>query len=363
MSVRRVCINPGTLGQGGIGNNSIQLAEALITKGLEVDLFLTHASGGRISSVPDKVNIYEGGGRALTSFPHLVQYLRSCEPDLLISARDHINVLSVVACKMARVQTKVACTFRTHISVDTHFKSWRGRFYNSLARYVVKRADHLVGVSKGVSSDVEEWLGESKGKVKTIYNPAWNERLADQVGQPVAHSWLQHDTHGPVLISVGRLTKQKDFPTLLKAFAGVRKFMDARLIILGEGEERQSLKSLANSLDLSEHVSMPGHVSNPVSHMARADLFVLSSAWEGFGNVIVEALGVGTPVVATDCPSGPAEILEEGRYGRLIPVGDWRKLAHAITEVLQQPVDSKLLQSRAAAFTAEHCASQYMRLM
>jgi glycosyltransferase involved in cell wall biosynthesis len=231
-----------------------------------------------------------------------------------------------------------------------------------LGNWSARHADAVVGVSEGVARDMEVRLGLPAGAVTRIYNPAWNDRMAAQKGRRVSHRWLRKERRYPTLISVGRLTRQKDYPTLLRAFADVLKRRKAKLIILGEGEDRLSLERLSKQLGIDEDVDMPGYVEDPIAHVASADLFVLSSAWEGFGNVIVEALGAGTPVIATDCQSGPAEILGGGRYGRLVPVGDSNALARAVLEELSMERSSELMAERANDFHAFRIAKEYIQL-
>jgi glycosyltransferase involved in cell wall biosynthesis len=166
----------------------------------------------------------------------------------------------------------------------------------------------------------------------------------------------------PVILAVGRLTLQKDFPTLIRAFARLRARRSARLVILGEGELRDELEALVAELGLTADVALPGFVDNPFSWMRGSALFVLSSAWEGFGNVLVEAMACGTPVVSTDCPSGPAEILENGKWGRLAAVGDAEALARAIAEALDDP-NPPDVRARAAFFSVERSVDAYLAIL
>ena len=176
--------------------------------------------------------------------------------------------------------------------------------------------------------------------------------------EPLDHPWLKPGAP-PVILGTGRLVTPKDFSTLLRAFARVRVQRKARLVILGEGNRREELESLAQQLGVSADVALPGFVANPYPFMERAAVFVLSSAWEGFGNVIVEALACGCPVVSTDCPGGPSEILDDGAYGPLVPVGDDAAMAEAILAVLESSRDSGRLQARAAVFSEERAIDNY----
>jgi glycosyltransferase involved in cell wall biosynthesis len=177
--------------------------------------------------------------------------------------------------------------------------------------------------------------------------------------EPVDHPWFQVDAGVPVILGAGVFCEQKDFATLIRAFARLRALRPTRLVILGNGPERPALQKLAQSLGIDKDVDMPGFVDNPYSYMARANLFTLSSAWEGFGNVLAEAMGLGTPLVATDCPNGPSEILDGGRLGRLVPVGDDKALAKAMEETLLSPPRPEILRDAARRFAVDDIAAQY----
>ena len=174
------------------------------------------------------------------------------------------------------------------------------------------------------------------------------------------HLWFP-SAGSPIFISAGRLTRQKDFPTLLKAFQIVKaQLPNAKLVILGDGEDRNELEKLAQELENQNSVDLPGFVKNPFAMIARADAFILSSRWEGFGNVIVEALACGTPVISTDCPSGPAEILGNGAYGTLVPVGDAQSLAQAMLREIAVPTPRNKLRDRANDFSIEKIVPEYL---
>jgi glycosyltransferase involved in cell wall biosynthesis len=223
------------------------------------------------------------------------------------------------------------------------------------------RADAVVAVSKGVADELAA-LGEvPREKVHVIHNPIDSGRIIRQAEAQPEHPWFQPG-QPPVLLAAGRLHPQKDYPTLLRAFASLRKARKLRLAILGEGRERPRLEQLIGDLGIGEDVRLLGFQQNPFAFMARAAVFVLSSAWEGLGNVLIEALACGCPVVSTDCPHGPSEILEKGRYGALVPVGDPQELAHAIVAALERPADARAGVERARAFDIQNIAEQYVQL-
>ena len=229
-------------------------------------------------------------------------------------------------------------------------------------RRLLPYATRCVGVSQGVSDDLAVTARAPRHKITTIYNPVVTQALHAKTAEPPSHPWLI-DYRTPVILAAGRLTEQKDFPTLIRAFARLIRQRPTRLIILGEGPLRQELEGLAQDLGIDDRVSFPGWVDNPFALMSRASLFVLSSIYEGLPTVLVEAMACGCPCVSTDCPSGPAEILEDGRYGPLVPVGDEAALAEAMERGLDEPPDRSLLQQRAAYFSADRAVAAYEDLI
>lgn len=228
-------------------------------------------------------------------------------------------------------------------------------------RRLLKHSTHIITVSDGVR-DQPALTGIPSNKVSTIYNPVVTYELSQWNKEVPNHPWMT-DEGPPVVLAVGRLTDQKDHSTLLKAFHILTKTREIRLVILGEGGLRQQLEDLIRSLNLEDRVSLPGWTDNPFAFMSRAALFVLSSKHEGLGNVLIEALACGCPVVSTDCPSGPSEIMEDGRIGPLVPIGDHAALADAMGRVLDDPPDKEMLMKRAAFFSAERAVDAYEKLI
>jgi len=218
-----------------------------------------------------------------------------------------------------------------------------------------------VAVSKGVAERLRTIPGIDFDRVHVIYNPAWFPEIESRALEPPRHPWFE-EHNVPIILSVGRLVPQKDYPTLIRAFELLRRRRKARLLILGEDRLRPDLERMITKLHLNDCIQMPGFVANPWSYMACASVFVLSSAHEGFGNVLVEAMACGTPVVSTDCPSGPAEILDFGRYGPLVPVGDAVALAEGIEAMIDNPTPPHILKRRAQEFSEEKAALHYLRL-
>ena len=223
-------------------------------------------------------------------------------------------------------------------------------------------ADHLVGVSRGVAANVADVPGVDKSEISAIYNPVYFEEMPKLALKFPDHPWT-HDDGPPVVLAAARFSKDKDFPTLLRAFRRLSERRSVRLLILGEGRWRKRYEALIQKLDLSDSVSMPGRVDDPLSYMARAAVFVLSSRREGLANVLIEALACGCPVVSTDCPYGPSEILEGGRWGELVPVGKDGELADAIERTLDNPLPREVLRRRAEFFSVDKAVDQYEKLI
>ncbi|HEY8363833.1 MAG TPA: glycosyltransferase, partial [Tissierellaceae bacterium] len=219
--------------------------------------------------------------------------------------------------------------------------NFKARILPILMKFLYPLADAVIAVSEGVAKDLTQIIGLPAEKVKVIYNPVITPEIFKKAEEPIKHPWFAPGEL-PVILGVGRLTKQKDFITLIRAFDIVRKEYPSRLVILGEGEERPELEALVQELDLEQYVNMPGFVENPFSYMKKAAVFVLSSRWEGLPNVLIQALALGIPVVSTACPSGPTEILEKGKLGRLVPVGNEVIMAKAILEELKKQNKSGL---------------------
>ena len=347
---------------GGAERVMVNLAQGFVERGLQVDLVLAKAEGSYLSQVPPEVRVVDlGARRVLYSLPGLVRYLRQERPQAMLSALNHANIVAIWAKMLARVKMRLVVAEHNTLSRSTeNAPSVRAKFMPFLIKAFYPYADAVVAVSRGVAEDLIARTGLPAEKIKVIYNPVVTPELFTKAEEPLDHPWFRPG-EPPVILGVGRLTKQKDFPTLIRAFALVRKERLARLMILGEGEERPNLEALVRELGLEEDVALPGFVENPYKYMKRAAVFVLSSRWEGFGVVLVEAMALGTPVIATDCPSGPAEILEDGRWGRLVPVGDHKALAEAILQVLKE--EKVGASARALMFSVERILKEYTNVL
>jgi glycosyltransferase involved in cell wall biosynthesis len=293
----------------------------------------------------------------------LARYLRHQRPEALLAAMWPLTSIAVWARDAARAPTRVVLSDHNDFRLAPPGNSVAGRFkLRRTMRWSYPRANGVVAVSGGAARSLAQLAGIQTDRVSVIHNPVRPPSSA-LMRQPctAAPEWADFD--GPRLIAVGSLKPAKDFALLLNAFAKVRQQAKARLLILGEGPLRAELEALTRRLGLDGAVDMPGFVTDPYPYLAKADLFVLSSAWEGFGNVIVEAMACGTPVVSSDCPSGPREILEGGRYGRLVPGADAEALAQSILATLREDHDRDALIRRAGDFSVDAAAEKYLRLL
>ena len=355
------------LHQGGVERAMLNLAEGFIGRQVEVDLIVaTRAEGPYVSQIPNGIAVVElGAPRPETSLPFLVRYLVDRRPQALLAALTPANIVAICACRISRLAAKLDVKVAVSVQVSLRLREtttpFRARLRPLAYRLFFPWADAVVAASKGVAEDLMA-LGLAPAGIHVIHNPVVTRWTLRRAQEPVGHPWFAPGSP-PVVLAVGRFHKQKDFATLLRAFAVVRGLRTVRLVILGEGEERARLEFLRRELGLEADVDMPGFAANPYAYMARSAVFVLSSAWEGFGNVVAEAMACGTPVVSTDCPSGPSEILEGGKWGRLAPVGDAQSLAEAIIQTLDQPRDPVPLRTRAQSFSTEVCVPRYAKAM
>jgi len=349
---------------GGAERVMVNLARGFSEQGYKVDLVLQRAEGPFLSKVPDEVRIVDLRTKrmALALFP-LISYLRREKPRSLLAAMTHTNIVALLARKLARVETRVVVSEHNTISIISHTsKTLRSRFLPLIAKRLYYWADAVIAVSKGVADDFAEFLKFPREKIRVIYNPVVTPEILEKAEEPLEHPWFKPG-EPPVILGVGALTKQKDFPTLIHAFALVRRERPARLMILGEGEDRPKLEALVRKLGLEKDVALPGFIDNPYKYMKHAAVFVLSSRWEGLPTVLIEAMACGTPVVATDCPSGSREILEGGKYGALVPVGDARELAKTIMKALVDTSQREIIKARLYQFSLESVVGKYMDLL
>ncbi len=344
---------------GGLERTMLILCREFVARGIELEFILTR--GGQIpypDEFPQQVRIVDLRSKhKIDAVPRLIRHLRRSRPVALLTAKDHAAKVAILARMIGRLDVRIVVKVSSPLSQILR-RSGKRRF----ARWLYPRADRIIAISQGVKTDMVLHLGVPPGQVHVVYNPVVTSDMDERAQHLTGHPWLDADPV-PVILSAGRLTPSKDFPALMRAFTGVRRQRECRLVILGEGPERGRLETLAGDLGVAGDVLLPGYQRDPIPWMARAAVFALASRYEGLGNVLVEAMAVGTPVVSTDCPGGPAEILENGRYGSLVPLDDLESLTVALVETLDDPVAPEILRRGAERFHDSIIASQYLAVL
>jgi glycosyltransferase involved in cell wall biosynthesis len=348
---------------GGAERVFVDLANEFADLGLRVDLVLARAYGPYIDEVSAAVRVVNlRASRVLHSLPKLIRYLRSERPDVLLSGLEHSNLVALSARLAAGVGTRCVISARSvPTAVYRGARSVRSGAVLQLARVAYRFADAIIANSKAVLEDLAQGLKVPRAKLHLVYNPLNLPQLQRLSEQLVDHPWCARG-FAPIILGVGSLTALKDFPTLIRAFATIRSRRDSRLVILGEGPERPALEALIRRLQLEQDVYLPGFVRNPFSWMRRAGVLVSSSLTEGCPNALMQALACGTPVIGTDCVGGSGEILEGGKWGQVVTVGDADALADAVLEVFNSKarIDTK---QRANDFALRRVAQQYLQVL
>jgi glycosyltransferase involved in cell wall biosynthesis len=394
----RVALFMHNLKGGGAERVVLDLAVLFQSAGVQVEVVVGSRKGGLAEDLPDGLVVTELGSqpwrgrlqafaadrsgffqlarpvllpwrtsKTIGYLPGLVDYLRREQPDALLSVLSFGNLVAIWARELAGVSTRIVVSERNTLSLSriatpSRRRRWRRRYLPGVIERTYPQADAITAVSDGVADDLAEATGLARDKIVTVYNPVVTERLQAGASEALDHPWFQPG-ETPVILSAGRLHPQKDFEALLRAFAEVRAKRKLRLVILGEGPRSSRLKKLAAELGIADDFDLPGFARNPFAYMARAKLFVLSSRFEGLPGVLIQALACGCNAVSTDCPSGPREILDGGRYGALVPVGDVSALAAAMEGALESPIPAEQLRERAQFFSAERAVARYLELL
>ncbi len=338
----RLAVLISELGMGGMGKMRIQLMNSLVEQGLAVDLlYAKEKTTYSLETLDGRVRVFRlGTTNAVTGIPQLATYLLRRRPSVMLTQRLRVNLLAMRARDWTRAPTRIFASINTHLSrALEEFSPKTKQRRASRIRELYPRNDGLIAVSRGVADDLAGLLGWPSSAIHVAPNPVVTPDLDARAREPVEHPWLRPG-EPPVILGAGRLAAQKDFPTLIRAFAAFRQHHRARLMILGQGPRKEELLSCAREAGIEDEVDLPGFTPNPYAYLAASRLFVLSSAWEGSPNVLIEAMAVGTPVVATDCPSGPREILRDGMLGPLVPVGDPEAMAEAMIHIWSAPPDT-----------------------
>jgi glycosyltransferase involved in cell wall biosynthesis len=304
-----------------------------------------------------------GTRHVYSSLPALVRYLRRERPAAMLADKDRLNRTALLARAIARVPTRLVLSIGTTVSINLAsrgaYERWLQR--TSMGRFY-RHADRVIVTSGGVADDMAAYTGLAREHIEVVPSPVVPAWLIEARPACPDHPWFAPG-EPPLILGVGELSERKDFATLIRAFARLRAERPCRLLILGRGRRREALLALAAELGVAADVELPGFVSDPYAYMAHADLFAFTSRWEGLGFVLIEALAAGTPVVATDCPSGPREILQDGRYGPLVPVGDVDALAAAIRSTLAAPLPAAVLREAALPYEIERASDAYLRVL
>ncbi len=340
------------------------LCGGLARLGAQVDLLLIRREAPYTLSSSESIRVLPlRANHNLSAVPEIAAYLRRERPRAVLAAKDRAIAAVALARRLAGVECRVVGRLGTTVSAGIAHK-------NPLARWMRKRMMRLahasingtVCVSRGVAQDLASITGLPLDKFPVIPNPVITADLKVMAEDGPNHPWFLKEG-APVIMGMGRLTRQKGFDTLIRAFAMVRRQMDARLLILGEGRDRPQLEALAEALGLAGSVDLPGFSPNPYAMLSRASLFCLSSRWEGSPNALTEALALGTPAVSTDCPSGPREILRDGEVCPLVPVDRPEAMAEAMIRTLKNPPPAELLRAAAAPYSLEASARRYLDIL
>ncbi len=351
-----------TLFVGGAEKVSLNLAGEFHRMGYDVDLVLSEKKGELLSEVPKGVNVvnldewtplFSG---VVPSTPALAYYLRKIRPDTVISALTHSNLSIILASRIAGYPDNLIITEHLHTSSPSR----KQEVAFELAKFLYTEADEIVAVSKGVAEGVSSKCDIGIGQIKTITNPVVSPDIHRKKKEPIEHRWFDREV--PVITSLGRLADQKDYPTLLHSFKKLLSKRDARLVVIGTGELREDLEDYSEQLEIDNKVEFTGFVDNPYKYLYNSDAFVMSSKKEGLPTVLIEALACGCPIISTDCPSGPREILQNGKYGRLVPVGDSMALAESVDDVLSDPPSAERQFTRAEDYSVSVAAKRYQDL-
>jgi glycosyltransferase involved in cell wall biosynthesis len=360
----RIAIFLSTSGHSGVDRAMKNLIPALARRGYAVDLLKVRKHGPNLDELPSQVRVIDTeASTTYLALPALVRYLKRERPSVLLADKDRVNRTALLARSLARAHgTRLVLSSGTTISIDLQH---RGLIERWLQRTSMGRlypyADQIIVTSRGVADDMAQYTGLARARIEVVPSPVVSETLFHTPQRVPDHPWY-HEPGAPIILGAGELGERKDFETLLRAFAQLHRRRACRLMILGRGNQRERLLALAAELGVSQDFALPGFQPNPYAYMAHAALFAFTSRWEGLGFVIIEALAVGTPVVATDCPSGPSEILDGGRYGPLVSVGDADALALAMQNTLEHALPKAVLQEAAWPYEIERSTDAYLQV-
>lgn len=351
------------LDNGGVQRMMVNFANHMVSKSFNVTILLLYKEGHFLSLLDPKIKVQVLDTKQKSFLTSYKGFLKKGNFDIVFTATMVLNIVTIIAAKLARVKTKIIISERSNTFKEFKegkFKPYKFGFF--LIPIFYRFADTIVAVSKGVAIDLKKIALVGSEKIKVIYNPAFDIKNQYQVEEAVADDWL-NDSQIPVVIGAGRFVHQKNFSLLVEAVYHLKKRIDVRLIIIGDGEQRADLQKLIADLEIQNAVKLENFKINPIAWISKADVFVLSSLWEGFGNILVDALAAQTTIVSTDCKSGPAEILGDGKYGYLVNSFNAIDLADKIEYAINNPIDKKLLLDRAMTFEKQNVMVQYENLI
>lgn len=345
---------------GGFEKVRVLLANCFVADGHRVKLVLMQRQGELFDQLDNRVEVSVlDAKRGRSAIASMARHLKANSPDAILAGLWPLTTITALAVKISRTGSRLVLS--EHNQLSQQYAGW-GKSHNLAMRASLaighRIADSSVAVSRGVAHDVENLAWLSRGTVKPIYNPIVPvDGVSDTMMEEAEEIWST--PRGARILNVGTLKAQKNQELLLKAFAAL-EMPNKVLVLVGDGPERHNLQRLAQNLDVEREVRFAGFQSSTTAFYRSADLFVLSSDYEGMPNVVGEALAAGTNVVSTDCPSGPREILDEGNYGALVPLRDIASMTSAISRMLTQPISSSVLRARTKAFSPDAIASAYL---
>jgi glycosyltransferase involved in cell wall biosynthesis len=364
MAKLKIALFIPTLDGGGAERVMLLLAEEFLVRGYQADLLLANAVGPYLKQIPSKIRLIDlNSKKPLTAIPALINYIRKERPYAVLSSLFHANLALLWAIKLARISVRCVVREANTISFDLSVsKNISTPMISWLIRRCYPWADAIVSLSHGVADDLSITTGLPRDNIKVIYNPVDVQSIQKKAKEETDHPWF-NENKPPVIIGIGRFCEQKDFLTLIRSFSIVIQQKDARLIILGDGDMRPQLELLIQDLKLTDKIDLPGFRDNPYSFLARSAVFVLSSKWEGLGNVLIEALACNVPIVATNCKCGPGEVLQQGKYGKLVPIGNPKALADKILEVIDGNFPKFNKNEALARFKKDIIAEKFINLL
>jgi glycosyltransferase involved in cell wall biosynthesis len=359
--IEKIALFMPSFAGGGTERVFLSLARGFSDRGKKVDLIVADSTGELKTQMDERVRVFDlQSKRVSLCLPRLVNYLQKEKPSILLSGLTYANIIAILAKQLSHSATSIVISEHNFLSPKIRQEiGFKEKVVLFLARFYYRHPNGIVAVSAGVKNDLSSYLRVPLSRIQTISNPLDLEKVETRSGDLIQHSWLDQKK-APVILSAGRLVWQKDFTTLLSAFEIILAKMDARLIIIGEGSDRQALEKQIAAANLSAKVSLAGFQQNPYAFMRHSDVFVLSSIYEGFAMVLVEAMACEVPVISTNIPGGPTEILQFGKFGRLVPPRNPEAMAQAIIDILKNPPDTTPAKIRAQDYSLGRVVDQYL---